>query len=94
ENHIRGILNFPLGSTKIIQPSVMINVLGEPGYAGPVFYEGLEACLAEEGIKVHIYGKKETRPMRKMGHITIIAPTVEAAKQKAKWVKQTLKVKA
>jgi 5-(carboxyamino)imidazole ribonucleotide synthase len=94
ENHIRGILNFPLGSTKIIQPSVMINVLGEPGYAGPVVYEGLEACLAEEGIKVHIYGKKETRPMRKMGHITIIAPTVEAAKQKAKWVKQTLKVKA
>ncbi len=94
ENHIRGILNFPLGSTKIIQPSVMINVLGEPGFAGPVVYEGLDACLAEEGIKVHIYGKKETRPMRKMGHITIIAPTVEAAKQKAKWVKQTLKVKA
>lgn len=94
ENHIRGILNFPLGSTKIIQPSVMINVLGEPGFSGPVVYEGLEACLAEEGIKVHIYGKKETRPMRKMGHITIIAPTVEAAKQKAKWVKQTLKVKA
>ena len=94
EQHLRGILNLPLGATTIKIPSVMVNLLGEPGFSGPVIYEGLEECLAKEGVKVHIYGKKETRPMRKMGHVTIIHPQLTTAKKTALWVKQTLKVKA
>jgi 5-(carboxyamino)imidazole ribonucleotide synthase len=92
EQLLRAIFGFPLGSTHIKMPSAMINLLGEPGVEGPVKYEGLSQCLEEEGVKVHLYGKKTTKPFRKMGHITILAPTLEEAKAKAKTVKSKLKV--
>ncbi len=92
EQHLRAILDLPLGSTKMKTASVMVNLLGEPGFAGPVRYEGLEECLSTEGVKIHLYGKKETKPFRKMGHVTILDSDVEAAKSKARWVKDTLKV--
>jgi 5-(carboxyamino)imidazole ribonucleotide synthase len=94
EQHLRAILNLPLGSTEIKLPSVMINILGAEGYEGPVMYEGLTECLAIEGVKIHLYGKKITKPFRKMGHITIMAATVAAALQKAEQVKQLIKVKS
>ena len=91
EQQLRAIFNLPLGSTKLKLPAVMINLLGEPGYEGKVRYEGLTECMAIEGVKIHLYGKKITKPYRKMGHITVLAPTIEEAKSKADFVKQKLK---
>ncbi len=92
EQHLRAVLNLPLGDTAIRQPSVMVNLLGEKGHQGRAVYQGVEETLKMSGAYVHLYGKYETRPFRKMGHVTIIAPTLEEAKQKAKKVKETLKV--
>jgi len=91
EQHLRGILNLPLGSTKITSPSIMVNLLGHPDHTGPVHYEGLAECLAMEGVKIHIYGKVITKPFRKMGHVTVIANTLEEARTKAKKVQNLLK---
>jgi 5-(carboxyamino)imidazole ribonucleotide synthase len=90
--HIRAITNMPLGSTSIILPSVMINLLGEKNYEGKVKYQGLHQILAIEGVYPHIYGKKITKPFRKMGHITITANNIEEAKEKANIVKKLIKV--
>ena len=92
EQHLRSILNLPLGSTKMKSPSVMVNLLGEPGYTGDVFYESLQECLAIEGVNVHLYGKATTKPFRKMGHVTVLGSTVEEAKEKARVVQGRLKV--
>jgi 5-(carboxyamino)imidazole ribonucleotide synthase len=92
QQHLRAILDLPLGTTRMKTASVMINLLGEPGYSGKVNYSGLEAVMKMEGVSVHIYGKKETRPFRKMGHVTILSDTVEDAREKADFVKNTLKV--
>jgi 5-(carboxyamino)imidazole ribonucleotide synthase len=92
EQHMRSVLNLPLGDTRIIQPGVMINLLGEKGYQGSVFYQGLENAIAIPGVKPHIYGKAETKSFRKMGHITIIAPTLEEAKKNGRKVKELVKV--
>ncbi|MFQ3578644.1 MAG: 5-(carboxyamino)imidazole ribonucleotide synthase [Bacteroidales bacterium] len=94
EQHLRAILNLPLGSTKIKLPSVMINILGENGYEGPVKYEGLAEIMAIEGVKIHLYGKKITKPFRKMGHITVLSSSLECAIKKAEKVKQLIKVKS
>lgn len=94
EQHIRGILNLPLGSTSVLVPSVMVNLLGAEGYTGPVYYENIEKCMAHEGVNVHIYGKKITKPFRKMGHVTVTHPSLAEAKRIATWVKQTLIVKS
>ena len=91
---LRAILGLPLGSTQILKDSVMLNLLGEPGYEGPVYYEGFAECMAIEGVKIHLYGKKQTRPFRKMGHVTILSDSMEDAMRKAEKVKQTLKVKS
>lgn len=93
EQHIRVITGLPLGSTKLLTPAVMINLLGEEGYYGKPIYEGLEEALAIPGVSVHIYGKKETFPLRKMGHVTILGETLEEALSKAKKVKSLIKVK-
>ena len=69
----------------------MVNILGEPGETGYVYYEGIDEVLALDGVYVHIYGKKQTRPYRKMGHVTIIADELAAAREKAQKVKETLK---
>lgn len=94
EQHLRSILGFPLGSTELKIPSVMINLLGEKDEVGLVKYEGLTECMAIEGTKIHIYGKKETKPFRKMGHVTVLDKSIDVAKLKAKKVIETLKVKS
>jgi 5-(carboxyamino)imidazole ribonucleotide synthase len=91
EQHIRGVLNLPLGSTRIKSPSVMVNLIGEAGQQGPVHYEGMNAVLSIEGVSVHLYGKKETRPFRKMGHVTITDSSLEHALEKSTRVQQILK---
>ena len=92
EQHLRGILDLPLGSTKMKTASVMVNLLGEPGHSGPVQYAGFEDAVAMEGIKIHLYGKADTKPYRKMGHVTVLAENLEMAKAKARKVQEILKV--
>jgi len=94
EQHLRAILNLPLGSTKLKLPSVMINVLGDEGHEGPVMYEGLTESMAIEGVKIHLYGKKITKPYRKMGHVTVLSSSLESALEKAENVKQLIRVKS
>lgn len=94
EQHLRAVLNMPLGSTKLKLPAVMVNILGAEGYAGPVVYEGIAECMGIEGVKIHLYGKKTTKPYRKMGHATILASSVEEALTKADKVKELIKVKS
>lgn len=94
EQHLRAILNLPLGSTKLKLPSVMLNILGEDNHEGPVVYEGLTESMAIDGVKIHLYGKKITKPFRKMGHVTIMSSTLEYALKKAEKVKQLIKVKS
>lgn len=94
EQHLRAILNLPLGSTALKLPSVMINILGAEGHEGPVQYEGLTESMAIEGVKIHLYGKKITKPYRKMGHITVLSQSPEEALQKAAHVNELLKVTA
>ncbi|AMM51729.1 phosphoribosylaminoimidazole carboxylase [Rufibacter sp. DG15C] len=92
EQHLRAILGLPLGDTEPHCPAVLVNVLGEAGYSGEAVYEGLEEVLQEPGVYLHLYGKKFTRPYRKMGHLTVLAPTVEEVKQKADTIKNRLKI--
>lgn len=94
EQHLRAILNLPLGSTRIKLPSVMINILGAEGHEGRVLYEGLTESMAIEGVKIHLYGKKTTKPYRKMGHVTVMSSSLECALKKAEKVKQLIKVKS
>jgi len=92
QQHLRAICNLPLGATGQLQPAAMLNLLGEPGHQGAVVYTGLDACLALPGVYVHLYGKARTSPFRKMGHVTITADSVELALEKARFVKEHLKV--
>ncbi len=92
--HLRAILGLPLGDTSIITPAIMVNLLGEEGHTGPARYEGLEEVIALKGVYVHLYGKAITKPFRKMGHVTITGNDRESLAEKAKFVKQTLKVKS
>jgi 5-(carboxyamino)imidazole ribonucleotide synthase len=85
-------LNLPLGSTDIIQSGAMINLLGEKGFEGPVFYEGLEKFLGYPGVHPHIYGKSFTKPFRKMGHVTIAGKSMAEVKELAHNVKHGIKV--
>ena len=94
EQHLRAILNLPLGSTKLKLPSVMINILGADGYEGPVIYEGLTESMAIDGVKIHLYGKKITKPYRKMGHVTVLSSSLECALKKAEKVKQLIRAKS
>ena len=92
EQLILAISNKPLGSTKMTSPGIMLNLLGEPDQKGPAYYEGLDECLAIEGVKVHIYGKAMTKPYRKMGHVTIIDQDIKQLEEKARIVQEKLKV--
>jgi 5-(carboxyamino)imidazole ribonucleotide synthase len=92
EQHLRSVLNLPLGSTDIVEASVMVNLLGEKGYTGKVYYKGLEDVLKMKGVKPHIYGKAITKPFRKMGHVTIVNKSLDTAKEIAEEVKEVLKV--
>ena len=92
EQHLRAILNLPLGDTSIIKPSVMINLLGEKNHEGPAKYEGLTDVLKYKGVYVHLYGKTTTKPFRKMGHITVVDDDLNLAKKKAIAVKDIVKI--
>jgi 5-(carboxyamino)imidazole ribonucleotide synthase len=92
EQHLRSILNLPLGETTATSLSAMVNLLGEDGFTGIAKYDGLEPVLKMAGVHVHLYGKKSTKPFRKMGHVTIVDSDMESLKKKANFVKQTLKV--
>lgn len=92
EQHLRAILNLPLGSTESKVAGVMVNLVGAEGYAGDVIYEHIENVLSLQGVTPHIYGKRQTRPFRKMGHITITHPDIEQARSLAQKVKETIKV--
>jgi 5-(carboxyamino)imidazole ribonucleotide synthase len=94
EQHLRSILNLPLGSTKIIQAGVMVNLLGEANFEGKAIYDGLDEILKIEGVKPHIYGKENTKPFRKMGHVTIVNTDLEEAKKIGRLVQEMIKVKA
>lgn len=92
EQHLRAILGLPLGNTKLKMPAVMVNLVGEEFYTGEVLYQNMEEILSWDGVTPHIYGKKMTRAFRKMGHVTIVNPSLEKAKETAKKVKNTLRV--
>jgi len=92
EQHLRAILNMPLGSTRLKSPSAMINLLGAEGFNGPAKYEGMEEVLAIDGAHVHLYGKKMTKPFRKMGHVTLEDTDTDRLKKNARKIKETLKV--
>lgn len=92
EQHLRAILNLPLGDTRIKSPAVMLNLTGEKGYSGPAYYEGLNLAFQTSGASVHLYGKKQTRPDRKMGHITICAENSDKALKTALLLQENIKV--
>ncbi len=92
EQHMRAVLDLPLGSTKMIQCGVMINLLGTEGYEGSAIYEGLEDIIAIEGVKVHLYGKETTKSFRKMGHITIGNHSIETAKTIALQIQKMIRI--
>jgi 5-(carboxyamino)imidazole ribonucleotide synthase len=92
EQHIRALLDLPLGNTANKVSGVMVNLVGKEGHNGPVHYKNIEHILAIEGVNPHIYGKKETRPFRKMGHITIVNKELSVARKIAEDVKETIEV--
>ncbi|UPT69599.1 MAG: 5-(carboxyamino)imidazole ribonucleotide synthase [Flavobacterium sp. JAD_PAG50586_2] len=92
ENHLRAILDLPLGNTGSIVAGIMVNLVGEEGYTGNVIYENIEKIMAISGVTPHIYGKRETRPFRKMGHVTIVNEDMNEARRIAEEVKNTIRV--
>ncbi len=90
----RIMLNYPLGNTDAILPSIMINIIGADGFSGPVKYEGLEEVLKIENAFVHLYGKAQTKPGRKMGHVTVLSKEKQELLHQSKKIKHTLLAKA
>ncbi|MCX7956792.1 MAG: 5-(carboxyamino)imidazole ribonucleotide synthase [Endomicrobia bacterium] len=94
EQHLRAISGLPLGSTQLLTPAVMVNLLGEPDFEGEPIIEGLREILTIDGLKFHFYDKSKTFPYRKMGHITILDKSLKNAISKALKVKKILKIKS
>ena len=92
EQHVRSILNLPLGNTDSKVAGIMVNLVGEEGFSGNVVYENINEILKMDGVTPHIYGKKETRPFRKMGHVTIVNNDLTEARKIAEKVKNTIRV--
>lgn len=92
ENHLRSILNLPLGNTDSKVAGIMVNLVGSEGYSGQVVYKNIEKIMAIDGVTPHIYGKRETRPFRKMGHVTIVNEDMAAARKIAEEVKNSIRV--
>ena len=92
ENHLRAILNLPLGNTDSKVAGIMVNLVGSAGFSGQVIYENIEKIMAIDGVTPHIYGKRETRPFRKMGHVTIVNENMAEARKIAEEVKNTMRV--
>ena len=89
--HLRAILNLPLGDTGLIMPGAMLNIVGEKGFEGPAVYQGLEEVLSLPGVYVHLYGKSHTKPFRKMGHVTVLGKDLQEIKVKVEEVKNKVK---
>ncbi|MBT8219311.1 MAG: 5-(carboxyamino)imidazole ribonucleotide synthase [Bacteroidia bacterium] len=94
EQHLRAILNLSLGPTHILQPSVMVNLLGADGYSGHAIYENIDECIDLNDSYIHLYGKTVTKPFRKMGHATVIDEDLSKARRKATFIKDNLIIKA
>ncbi len=92
EQYLRAILGLPLGNPDAHTAAAMVNLLGEPNYQGEAHYEGIEHLLAQENTYLHLYGKKQTKPGRKMGHITLLAEEVESLTERVMLAKEALKV--
>lgn len=92
EQHLRSILNLPLGNTDSKVAGIMVNLVGEEGFSGNVIYKNIEKILEMKGVTPHIYGKKQTRPFRKMGHVTIVNNNLTEARKIAEEVKNTIRV--
>jgi 5-(carboxyamino)imidazole ribonucleotide synthase len=92
ENHLRAILDLPLGNTDSKVAGIMVNLVGSAGFYGDVIYENIENILGWNGVTPHIYGKKQTRPFRKMGHVTIVNQDIKVARKIAEDVKNTIRV--
>lgn len=93
QQHINSILNFKLGSSKTSVNAIMVNLVGEKGFSGPVLYNGIEKAMEYSNVSVHIYGKSETKPNRKMGHATIIDKDLKSGLEKAQSIKNIIKIK-
>ncbi|MCH6200158.1 5-(carboxyamino)imidazole ribonucleotide synthase [Aquiflexum sp. LQ15W] len=94
EQHFRAVMDMPLGNTDTRCPAAMVNLLGEEGFTGDAYVEGLDEAMSQKGVYVHLYGKKTTKPFRKMGHITILDNEIEVLKKRALEIKELIKVKA
>lgn len=94
EQHLRAVAGLPLGSTHQYLPAAMVNLLGAPGESGPAAYEGVDEALAVPGALVHIYGKAETRPFRKMGHVTVMNEDLQAARAAAIEIRDKIRIYA
>ena len=92
ENHLRAILDLPLGNTASKVAGIMVNLVGEEGFSGQVVYENIEKIMAIDGVTPHIYGKRQTRPFRKMGHVTIVNEDMVEARKVAEEVKNSIRV--
>lgn len=92
EQHLRAVLDLPLGKTDSKVGGIMVNLVGSEGHTGAVLYKNIEHILAMDGVTPHIYGKKETRPFRKMGHVTIVDENIDEARKTAEIVKNTIQV--
>lgn len=94
EQHLRSVLNMPLGNTALRCPAAMVNLLGEDGFTGNAIVEGMDKAISQKGVYVHLYGKKVTKPFRKMGHVTILDENVSVLKKRALEIKEIIKIKA
>ena len=94
EQHVRAVLDLPLGSTELKAAGVMANLVGAEGYSGDVVYQGYDELLGEPGVNIHIYGKAQTRPFRKMGHVTVVSKDRDEARKRAEWAKNSILVKS
>jgi 5-(carboxyamino)imidazole ribonucleotide synthase len=92
ENHLRAVLNLPLGNCDSKVAGIMVNLVGEEGFSGNVVYENIEKIMAIDGVTPHIYGKRQTRPFRKMGHVTIVNENMAEARRIAEEVKNSIRV--
>ncbi|RTE52911.1 5-(carboxyamino)imidazole ribonucleotide synthase [Arenibacter aquaticus] len=92
EQHIRAILDLPLGNTDSKVAGIMVNLVGAEGHTGNVVYKNMEKIMGMDGVTPHIYGKKQTRPFRKMGHVTIVNNDIAEARKIAEQVKNSIKV--
>ena len=92
EQHIRAILNLPLPKPRLTSPTVMVNILGPKGFEGEYYLDDLHELLSIEGLKLHLYGKRISKPRRKLGHVTITAASISEAINKSKEAKSNLKI--